>query len=181
MSTYSNALLSYASSTGTSTFETEEYDYTKDISGNHRLSYTVLSALAGSYTATLELKPDGGSYTSYSDLTVRETARYMKGKVTATGSSNVARVVIPSIFGQVTTVPHTESGEDTSSSTAAKTITLDNDYAQVQQITITPQGTTSAHGVVDNIDLSAGTFDVYIFNSSGSQISRDFYWTFVGV
>jgi hypothetical protein len=78
-----------------------------------------------------------------------------------------------------------ESGNATSSASAATTITLVNEYFTWRRFTITPYGTTQPRPyVIDNIVMNpAGTcsFDVYIFNSSGTQVAQTFNWNFEGV
>lgn len=75
-------------------------------------------------------------------------------------------------------------GTLTSNASGATTITLAGEYSKALRIVVTVAGTTAATYTVDNVVLaigSANSFDVYIFDSGGTQIARDFRWEFQGV
>jgi hypothetical protein len=85
-------------------------------------------------------------------------------------------------------VAREESGIVTTSASAAATVSLSSTYAFTKAIVLTPQGTTSppTAGVIpvyDNIDLvsTPNTFDVYLFSTTGTQLSGDVSWRFQGV
>lgn len=181
MSTYTNAINSYQSDL-VSEYLSETNDFGLELSGNWTadLDYT---AISGTVTAQLELSTD--NFTSdtqiFTSLTAKATARYSRIRV----KSDTGLFIInwPTISVRVDAIPRAENGDSTSLSSGGKTITLNNDYASVKSLLITPVGTSALTAVVDNVSVSTSTdsFDVYIFNASGIQVANDFLWKFEGV
>lgn len=181
---YTNVAASYFDDLAP-TWESEALDFGAEYTGNFIFSVDY-SALAGSsVTVTYYTAPDSsgspGTWESSSSSSFKATARFAKVKIEATAGNTFA-VTLPGVSCRLTVVTNEESGTDTSSASAAKTITLASDYTLAKSIIVTPQGTTSATGVVDNVVLGdPSTFDVYVFDASGTQVARDFTWRFQGI
>lgn len=179
MSTYTNPVADYHTSVSTILL-TETWDIGAQVAGDWRIVYDV-TALSGSYVIQMELSTDNIAWTSYTSGTAKTTARYARVRITTSGT-DTAYTVSP-LTVRVNAVPNEESGSSTSLSSGGKQITLTSNYTLAHTIIVTPIGTSSLSAVVDNILVtgSTDTFDVYIFNSSGTQVANDFLWTFKGV
>lgn len=179
MAAYTEPLVTYHSS-GSSEILSETWDAGTQISGTW-LAEIDYSALTGAVTVALELSTDGVLWDAYANLTAKVTARYARIRIGAATTSTIL-ATIPAMRVRVDAVPREENGASTSSATLATTITCANEYAAAQSILITPLGTTALSAVVDNIVVgNPTTFDVYIFNVSGTQVANDFIWHFGGV
>lgn len=180
MSTYGNPIATYRAA-GTSSFVTETYDFGTEVTGNFstNLDYTDIDGVAAPY---IEVSPDGSTWTPFSGLSAKTVGRYVRVGIDTTGTMQIRG--IPAL--QVDAIARAESsgGTLTSNASGATTITLAGEYSKALRIVVTVGGTTAASYVVDNVVLaigSANSFDVYIFDSSGTQIARSFRWEFQGV
>lgn len=180
MNTYGNPIATYRAA-GTSSFVTEAYDFGVAVTGNFssNLDYADIAGVAAPY---IEVSPDGSTWTPHAGLSAKTVARYVRVGIDTTGTMLIRG--IPAL--QVDAIARAESsgGTLTSNASGATTITLAGEYSKALRIVVTVAGTTAATYTVDNVVLaigSANSFDVYIFDSGGTQIARDFRWEFQGV
>lgn len=141
--------------------------------------------VTGTVTEVLQLSDDGSTWTDYSDLSVKQTARYARYKVSG-DETNLAYMIVPEIDINVNVVPRTENGVGTTDATNGRfQVTLNQEYTKVVGITLTAERTSAVTLVTDSIVVGEGTtnsFYVYAFDSSGTKISGlDVYWKFDGV
>lgn len=180
-STYGLVAATYHSSL-TSDLTSEAWDVGLAVGGNW--SGTIGStAVSGSKTDQISLSPDGSTYTDQGALSAKANGRFAKVKSTATGSATL-KVSLPALAMRVDAVPRVESGSVTTSSSTYTRVTLANSYTAVKSVNLTPQGTTSRQAVVDNIVLNPSgtcTFDIYLFNTAGTQIAGVVLWDWEGV
>jgi len=179
MSTYVNSVNSYQASV-TSEYLSETWDAGLELSGDWAAEIDT-STISGTVVTQMELSTDASSWDAYTNLSAKATARYARVRV----ESNTGLFIInwPSVLIRINAIPKAENGETISLSTGGKEIQLVNDYTKVKAITVTPVGTTSLTSVINDIDLTStpNTFDVYIFNSSGTRVANNFIWKFEGV
>lgn len=179
---YTNIAASYAAAASSVTMPSASggQDFGQELSGNWSAELTVTD-IAGTSTSELGVSTDGVSFTDYSAMTAKTSGRY--GRVKASGSSGtVFAVSVPTSRVRLDAITRDENGSGTSSATVATTITLSNAYSAAQSIVITPTGTAARSPVVDNVSMGAiSTFDVYLFDSGGSQVASGFLWSFSGV
>lgn len=179
MNSFSGPLASHQTLPSDSEWFSEELDLDEDKSGTFQgdVEYEDLS---GSATLELGLKPDAGSY-AYGGLSQQGTARYAQLRCK---SSGVVKINAPSGKVRADVVASEETGSDTSSAGGGTQITLSKKYSAARSIVITPEGTSARSHTFDNIQLDNGgvtTFDVYIFNASGSLVATPFRWQWKGV
>ncbi|MFT5766732.1 MAG: hypothetical protein ACI9DH_000551 [Halioglobus sp.] len=177
MSTFTDSLASYQTAQGTSYWYSEELDLGEDKSGAF-VGAKAYTDHSGTASLQLGLKPAGGSYT-WGNLSQNGTARYAQLRISSAG---IFQTETPQGSITADVVAREEVGSGTSSSTVATTITLTNDYSAVRSINIIPEGTTALTAVYDNISLgSPTTFDVYVFDSAGTQVANLFRYSWKGV
>ena len=177
LNSYTNPILSYQGANGQ--LLTEVNDYGLALSGNWTSAASV-QVLSGTYADQMELSDDAVTWDVYTDMAAKRTARHSRLRITNTGGAII--VSSPDLYTRINAVPRTESGTSVSMVSGPKTITLVGEYAFAKTITITPTGTASRVGVVDNVvPGSPTTFDVYIFDSLGNQVANSFFWQFDGV
>lgn len=184
-SKFTAALTSYALpmaayNTTASAWTSEAEDFGLSLSGNWKAE-VVATSLVGTHDEYLDIGPDGTAWTAY-PMVAKTTGRFARTRIEA-ASGEVVYVETPGAEVRIDAVPRKEDGESTSLSSGGKTITLDNDYAAVKAITITPLGTASRSATVDAIVTGdPSSFDVYLFNpATGAQVAGGFRWTFEGV
>ena len=178
MSAYTNAVASYQSEQGTSYWYSEVLDLLQDQAGTFSAEIDY-EDIDGTATVELGLKPEGGSYTWGTNLSQRGTARYLQVRVFSDG---IFKVSTPDGFIHADIVAREETGISTSSASTYKRITLSGQYAAVRSIILTPQSSTPRVAVFDNLIYGGVTsFDVYIFDNSGTQVASNFAWQFSGV
>ncbi|WP_448508792.1 phage tail protein [Immundisolibacter sp.] len=179
LSTYGNVLATYHNSV-TSTWLGEGDDWGQVLSGQWTGEATV-EALSGSLTSYLGLSNNGSTWSYMTGLSHKDTGRFARLKHEAL-TTGTLKVTAPTQRIRLDAIPREETGFGTSSSTAATTIMLDNDYVSVKKITVTPVGSTPLIGIVDNITMGdPSSFDVYIFDDDGAQVASDFYYSFQGI
>lgn len=178
-STYGNIAATYHNS-GTSTWLGEAEDFGQVLGGQWTGSATVAD-LSGSHISYLGNSTDGSTWNYPSGLSQKVNSRFarMKHEALTTGT---LKVTIPAQSIRVDAIPREEVGTGTSSASGAVTITLTNPYVACKKLTITPQGTTARSATFDNIVLgNPTTFDVYVFNDSGTKIASPFRYEWQGV
>ena len=77
-----------------------------------------------------------------------------------------------------------ESGGGTSSATLPTTVTFTKTFADIRSIQVTAMPSTPGayFAIVDFTDVPNPTsFDVYIYDSAGTQVASDFTWTAEGI
>lgn len=164
---------------GTSSYTTESWDAGSSLTGNFTFlpTYTVLE---GSVSVYVQTSPDNSTWTDWIGGSGKTTARYVRGKLTTTGAMLVHH--LPT--ARIDVVPRRETGTVTTSASAAVTVTLGSKYAAANSIQLTPTGTAARTAIYDNVVVSTtgtNSFDVYLFNSSGTKISGDVSWLFLGI
>lgn len=178
MNTFTDPLASYQSAQGISYWYSEELDLLQDQSGTWRAEIDVTDYSTGT-VIEFGLKPDGGSYSWSTNLSRQAKARYAQIRVY---SPNLFYLGTPQGHIYADVIAREESGLAQSNSSTYTRITLTNEYAAVRSIVLTPQGSAPYTAVFDNL-IYGGTssFDVYIFDNNGDQVSVDFAWQFKGV
>lgn len=164
---------------GTSSLTTESWDAGESLTGNWTFEVDY-DDLAGTASVTIETSPDNSTWTSWPGGSGKTTARYARGKISTTG----AMLVRDLPTARLDVVPREETGVITTSSSGASTVSLAGLYAAARSIQLTPKGTVSRQAVYDNVVLSlssANSFDVYLFNSAGTQIAGDVSYVFQGI
>lgn len=77
-----------------------------------------------------------------------------------------------------------DSGDGTSASSGGTTVTFNKNFADIRSIQVTPMPSSPGayFGIVDFVDTPNPTeFDVYIYDSTGTQVASDFTWTAEGI
>lgn len=78
-----------------------------------------------------------------------------------------------------------DSGIDTSLSSGAKTITFNKTFASISSILVTPKPTSGGQYYVcvvfDETAPDPTDFDMFIYNSSGTQVAIPFSWNAIGI
>lgn len=180
-STYTNVAATYQASQTCTWLGEATDDFGQVLTGQWTGTATV-AALAGSLTSYIGLSDDGAAWAYTAGLSLKDSGRFARLKHETTTTS-VLKVTLPTQRIRLDAIPRREVGSGTSSATLATTITLDNVYAAVKTISITPAGSTNARiAVYDNIVLgSPSSFDVYVFDAADTQVACGFYYQFEGV
>lgn len=180
MDTFTEALSSYQTLSGTAGWLSAEIDLLENVSGNWRTAVD-FEDFGNNVNIDLQLQVDGGGWFAASELSVQETVR--KARV-AVYDNEPFYVRGDGGFLRADVVAREETGEGTSLASGATTIMLSRRYASARSIILTPQGIASRVAVFDNIVLDNGgvtSFDVYVFDSAGNQVANDFRWQWKGV
>ena len=105
--------------------------------------------------------------------------QFVKFKISVTASDDKFLAEITNMAYQVDVKSRLDSGVDTSLASGGKTINFNISYLDVDSIQVTPKGdaTTKRFGIYDFTDVPNPTsFDVYIFDESGTQVAEEFRW-----
>lgn len=179
LSSYTKPLSAYNSIA--SSYQTESYDFGLLLSGNwsSELSHFVID---GSSSPRMELSTNGVDWNQYAEMVAKANGRFVRLKVTSVSGSSI-RVKLPVASVRIDAIPREETGTATSLASGPKRIYLDANFLLAKSIQITPSGTTAVNCVWDNVTLggSSDYFDVYCFNAAGTQVAKEFFWTFNGV
>lgn len=179
MSAYTEPLAVYQTGVA-SEWLSEVHDIGLQVTGDWRLTGG-WDALAGTVTAVLELSGDGITFDPQPALSVKASARYARVRLSAT-SGSVLHVVREDVTLRIDALAREETGEVVTSASSPTTVVLARAYGAVQAITLTPQGSTAAAATYDNIVLgSPSSFDIYVFDATGAQVSRPVRWLFKGI
>ncbi|WP_164084938.1 phage tail protein [Pseudazoarcus pumilus] len=163
-----------------SLWRSESVDFGLTLAGNWSGQHT-LTPVTGAPDTALELSPDGAAWDDYPSLVAKTSGRFARLSAQA-ASPIVFAAEIPEASIRIDATPRTETGQATSVASGPTTITVEQAYAAVKSITVTPLGTTPRTYAVDNIVVGdPTTFDVYLFDVSGNQVATDFRWQFDGV
>lgn len=179
VSSGANPWFSYHAS-ASSKFEGESWDLGTLVTGDWQLTPDV-TVLTGAVTYEIEHSDDGSSWTTESGTSWKGTARYVRPVIRSATTSTLQLNRPPRM--SLAAVTHRESGSDTSSAVAPRTITLSGKFTSAVSINITARGTAARIATVDNVVLhptNPNTFDVYLFDAAGVQVADDFDWTFEG-
>lgn len=153
--TYNTEALANYHSSGTSTWLSETVDFGLLLTGSWNLTHDV-TALAGVATVALELSTDNVSFTSFATAAKGEY-RYARVRVSTTTTAT-AFVKSPVMSLKINVVPLEESGQGSSSTTAATVINLEREYTAVKEINAQPRDKTDGlMAVVDNIIVGPNT------------------------
>lgn len=183
---YPGICLSYQTPAGNSEWISADWDavqVAEDRTGDWLAENIVLSDISNTATQQMALKPNGGAFGAYGNLSQKATARYAKIRLQSAG---LFRFQMAPLL-QLNAVVREERGDATSSASTYLRVTLANSYAAAQSIIITPvftTGTKAVSCVVDNLVVGATTsFDVYIFDvaSPTTKLAVPFKWAFKGV
>lgn len=179
LNTYTAALATYHASI-TSTWLGEPEDFGLLLGGQWTGTATV-AALNGTAASSMGFSTDATTWTYISGLSHKQNARFARFKHEALTTSTL-HVTAPTQNIRLDAVPREEVGTGTSSASAATTITLTNEYVATKKITITPEGNTARMAVYDNIVMGPPTtFDVHVFDTTGTRIASAFRWQYQGV
>lgn len=166
-----------------SEWESAQVDFGQVYTGTFAFSITAFSALGSGDSITLnyEVSETGSAWDTYTTSSFKASARYARIRVTAASTNALLQNGTPSV--RLDVVVREESGTVTTNASAAATVTLSQDYDFANWVGLTPSGTAARYAVYDNIVVgsSPASFDVYLFDSSGTQISGDVAWRFQGV
>lgn len=183
MVNYTNPIASYHSS-GSSEWISYIFDAGLEVTGDWAATITY-DEVSAPTTAVLQLSSNGSTWVDYEELAAKVSARYARIKISTT---TVGTAHIYSLQATITlnALPRSENGTGTTSTGGKKTITLQNLYAAVKSITVSPFGQPyPATAVVDNIDHTGETttFDVYVFNAADGVpvVGADFTYAFEGI
>lgn len=177
MDTYTDPLSTYHATAPTE-WLTESVDLGALVSGTWQLSGG-WDAISGAVDAQIELSDDDVAWDVYTQLSVQASGRYARVRLSAAGTSTL-HVRDSQVVLRLDAVAREESGEITSSASGPVTVTLSRNYSAVQEITLTPQGSTALIATFDNVQLP-DEFDVYVFDVGGSQVAAPCRWKFKGV
>lgn len=179
LSTYTNALATYHASV-TSTWLGESEDFGQ-LLGGQWTGTTTVAALNGTAASSVGFSTDAATWTYIAGLSHKQNARFARLKHEALTTATL-HVTVPTQNIRLDAVPREEVGTGTSSASAATTVTLSNSYVATKKITVTPEGNTARMAVYDNIVMGPPTtFDVYVFDATGTQIASAFRWQYQGV
>lgn len=152
------------------------------VSGTMTTTLNGISAKYGSITKTLQTSLNTTTWTD-NDATapVKGSFAYARVKIAAAANSCLLLTALPTM--RMDAVVREESGRVTTVSSGPKRISLKNTYGGASAIMLTPSGTASRAAVYDAINLATTpqTFDIYLFNASGTQIAGDVSYRFQGV
>ncbi|MBP8284425.1 MAG: hypothetical protein KAX46_11035, partial [Chromatiaceae bacterium] len=166
------------------------YTYTWDIgttgtadnyTGALTATFPSLTALVGTFTSTLQTSLDNVNWTSHTGNPIKGTMAYARITIASEVNNGFLLRGKPTLRLDVKT--REESGQVTTLASGAKTITLNNTYTKASAISLTAGSSTAARtAVYDNIVLGTPTtFNVYLFNASGTQIAGQVSYRFIGV
>ena len=125
---------------------------------------------------------------TYSDAVAFEVYasdfRYIKVRVDVTSASGLDLLQVVEAAIQVDVKLKTDEGRATAASgdVGGTTVTFNRTFADIRSIVVTPLSTTAVTAVYDFVDTPSPTsFDVYLYDNSGTRLSGDFSWTARGV
>lgn len=180
LGTYANLLADYHTS-ATSSWLSEVYDFGQDTTGDWSVD-AVYSMLSGTVGLTLQLATAAAypTFTDYTSLPTKQTARYVRVKLEATTTETL---LVESVTVAVAAVTRKEFGTRTCAATGTDTVTLENVYSARRRIVLTPIEVTAARiAVADNITFGdPSSFDIYLFNDAGTRVAGDVAWAFEGI
>lgn len=164
----------------TSTWLGEAEDFGLLLGGNWTGTATVAD-ISGAHISYFGSSPDMSAWTYTAGLSQKLNARGARLKHEALTTSTML-VTVPDQSIRLDAIPREEVGSGTSSASGPVTVVLENSYVAVKKLTISPQGSTARSATFDNIVMgSPTTFDVYVFNDSGTKIASAFQYQFQGV
>ena len=164
----------------TSTWLGEPEDFGLLIGGQWTGTASVAD-VSGSHVSSFGYSTDGGAYTYAAGLSQKANARFARLKHEATTTSTLL-VTAPTQRIRVDAIPREEVGTGTSSASGPVTVTLENPYVAVKKLIVTAEGSTARFALADNITVGdPTTFDVYVFNDSGTKLASAFRYAFQGV
>lgn len=180
MNTYTDPLATYHTAVD-SEWLSETVDFAVILSGQFTAEINP-EALAGSYSAQLELSVDDVDWDTYPSLTTKTTAQYARVRIAASEGSTLL-VTAPPCRVTVNVTPVKETGTGTSASSGPTPVVLGRTYAFAKSIVVQPIGNAALNSTVDNVSMGEpeSGFDVYIFDDEGNQVVADFFYTFEGV
>lgn len=185
LNTYTDVLACYHT-TLPSKFVSEEWDIGYDLSGSFIGEIESDCPKGGQViNESILTKASGGTYTTTSDpMSLKTVARYAKLQAVASATATL-RIFQPTTRVRVTSVPRLETGQATTPDDNFRQVKLTYNYVQAKAIVVTPtSGSSPVTYVTDNVvvdSVATCSFDVWIFNSTGSAIAHDFYWEFYGI
>lgn len=145
------------------------------------------SVVSGSVTTTtrLSLSANGSTWTDYDNVSsVFGTGfRYVKYRVTATGTGNVSLYKILGINLRVDSKLINDAGNASCNSgdTGGTTVNFTVPFVDIVSIEVTPKGTTPVIAVYDFTDVPNPTsFKVLLFSTAGVRVSGDVSWSAKG-
>jgi len=179
MASYTAPLASYHASM-TSEWMGEAEDFGQMLGGDWTGTASA-EAVSGAIASEIGTSPDGSAWTYHGGLTAKTNARFARLRHQALTTATL-HCSVPSQSVRLDAVPREEVGTGTSSTSAAVTVTLENEYTATKKITITPEGATARMATYDNVVTgSPTTFDVHVFDAAGNRIASPFRYAYQGV
>ena len=167
---------------GTSTFETESWDFGAITAGAWAIDVDVTD-LAGTATVELRLSDNGSSWTdhAWTGTPVQASGRFLRARVSTSGTMQVGQGARASVVVAKRRDPNGGKVVTTSAS-GPTTVTLAGKYVLGAPL-VSLRGSAAGSVRWDNLTLGTGTnsFDIYAFDAGGSQIAADVAWTFEGI
>lgn len=163
-----------------SEWSSEVVDFGLQLSGNWA-ALLEFNTLEGPVDAHIDISNDGVVWSESDELVAKTSGRFARSKVNGVAPA-VFAVQIPYASIRVDATPRMETGVLTSLASGPTVINLENVYAAVKAITITPIGSSPRTYSVDDIVIGdPSKFDVYIWDAAGNQVASQFQWKFEGV
>ena len=172
---------STGTSTGSNQWLSEVWDVGLQVSGTWQAALTITDH-AGTSQPFIDISTSAstGPFTTTTGTSVLANGRWARIGVYGTGAFTVSGG--PTL--SVSVVPRREFGITTSATTGPVTVNLANEYFLAKSIQVTSQGTSVVNPTYDNVIVGIGTgnsFDIYAFNSAGTQVAAPCSWIFEGV
>lgn len=178
LSSYSDTLATY--NNVASSWQTEAYDFGLLLSGNWQGELSITPVL-GSASAFIDLSTDGSLWDEFENLITKATARFVRLRAVS-NAGNVFSIALSTASARIDAIPRVEDGKAISAASGPTTIVLASEYVSAKRISVTPLGTAPRTYSVDAVTMgSPSSFDVYIFDISGTQVASGFRWNFEGV
>ena len=187
LGTYTSVIGSYWA--GTFSWESDDASdpWGVDLSGDWNCDASYVD-ISGTATKTLSLATTAAypTFSDYTTLPVKATARYAKVTLDGSGAIKLKRGMVRTFVNAQT---REEVGNDTSSAGGGTTVTLTNKYFTWRDFHITPYATGTMSldqysPYVDNIVMhptNTNSFDVHVIDGGGSRVAVGFNWKFKGI
>lgn len=127
---------------------------------------------------SIDYKLFSGSYDGFEDWSIGDVdLRYCKHKLTINTDEGVAYV--SGFLPTIDQLEHTLKDTNVALVSGSNTITFDAEFHNAPFVSVTVLGTTAVSAMVDNI--TATTFDVRLFDSSGAATAGTINWEASGI
>lgn len=158
-------------------YVSQQIDLGHVISGRWTLYYqATITDTGASLAPKLLLSSDGSSWTEHDASSVfSASARYVKVKFVFTSTSDKSFYTVSErVYVNIQADPQEESGTETMTTTQPQSITFSVSFNAIEEITLTPSGSTGLIAVYDNLTTSG--FDLYLFDTSNNKVAGTVKW-----